>query len=312
MHKMKDLAEKYLFTHNDVFAEVFNKLVFYGTGLVIREDELEDVRPGTLYEPSSDYEVREQERDVVKFWRREGVILSLLGLENQTRIDKYMMLRVMGYEGADYRYQLIQREEDIAEARRQGNRELAERLRKRKCYPVITVVLYYGKQRWKKYKSLYECLELPEGLRGVVEDRHLNVIEMCCLSDNEEAKLDRDLLAVVDMLKQMNSTGKYIPKHVEGIRHIEAVILMARALSRHKEDFTDMVNRLYELKAEGKENIQLFDLVEAVRKATDSEWEARRREIDFYRTYKFMKSIGVSPENLEKYRAMYPDIQPAD
>lgn len=29
----------------------------------------------------------------------------------------------------------------------------------------------------------------------------------------------------------------------------------------------------------------------------------------FRKSFEFMKSVGVSPENLEKFKAMYPDLQ---
>ena len=40
------------------------------------------------------------------------------------------------------------------------------------------------------------------------------------------------------------------------------------------------------------------------------EGRAEERAEGFQKTLEYLKSIGVSPENMEKFRAMYPDIKP--
>ena len=52
--------------------------------------------------------LHEQERDVAKYWtnsnnERVGVCIAFLGFENQTKYDKDMPLRVIGYDGAEGR-----------------------------------------------------------------------------------------------------------------------------------------------------------------------------------------------------------------
>ena len=69
------------------------------------------------------------------------VVIALLGLENQTKPDENMPLRVISYEGASYKSQLLDGEKNF--------------------YPVITLVLHFGKQHWEKARSLYEKLEVP-------------------------------------------------------------------------------------------------------------------------------------------------------
>ena len=316
--KVKDIAEKQFFSHNEIFAETFNELVLKDTGLVIHEDELEDARTRSDYEPAASEGVREQERDVAKFWKKGGVILSLLGLESQTRIDKYMPVRVVGYEGADYRYQLIQREDDAKAAAREGNRELAKAIRARKCYPVITAVLYYGiKPRWKKYRSLYDCLEMPDALKAVVPDRKINVIELAWLSQEQEDSLKTDLRLVVNMLRQIRITGTYTPNNLQDIQHVKDILMMFEALGGNMDTYTDAMLE-YVAKHEGRRDVQVKEVARALQ-----EWQRREGRAEgriegraeglaegFLKTLNFLKSIGVSPENMEKFKAMYPDIKP--
>ena len=53
---------------------------------------------------------------------KQNIRIACVGLENQTRPDPDMPLRVIGYDGAEYRAEL------------NGNDR----------YPVVTLVLYFG------------------------------------------------------------------------------------------------------------------------------------------------------------------------
>lgn len=118
----KDIAEKILEAYNDVFSDIVNVLLFNGDQ-ILKENELEDQAPRSAYKADGKY--REIERDVAKRWKNKNIRLACIGLENQTEPDADMPLRIMGYDGAEYRAQL-------------NNENQRER------YPVITLVLYYG------------------------------------------------------------------------------------------------------------------------------------------------------------------------
>ncbi len=99
----KDIMEKTLEGYNDVFADIMNVLLFQGERIVQVED-LSDALPRSYYKVSG--EVREQERDVAKYWRKHQIRIATLGIENQTEEDADMPLRVLGYDGAAYRDQI--------------------------------------------------------------------------------------------------------------------------------------------------------------------------------------------------------------
>ena len=99
----KDLLEKTLEEHNDVFADIVNALGFGGEELVSPES----LKPGptaSIYE-DPDGRKREQHRDVVKYCTQSGVVLALFGLENQSGEDYDMVFRMMSYDGAAYKQQ---------------------------------------------------------------------------------------------------------------------------------------------------------------------------------------------------------------
>ena len=100
-------AEKHFEEINKIFADIVNGTLF-GGNQTIKEDELIDLPHKSQYK-ADDGKLHEQERDIVKRWSKENVIFSIIGIENQTTIDKDMVLRVIGYDGASYRSQLLEK-----------------------------------------------------------------------------------------------------------------------------------------------------------------------------------------------------------
>ncbi|MCR5622495.1 MAG: hypothetical protein K6G18_11670 [Treponema sp.] len=91
----KDIAEKALEEYDDVFSDIVNVLLFGGEQLV-KEDELTEAAPLSVYKDDGG-RLREQERDISKFWKDGRIRICLYGLENQTDIDVDMPLRVISY-----------------------------------------------------------------------------------------------------------------------------------------------------------------------------------------------------------------------
>lgn len=136
----KDVTEKILESFNDVFADIVNVLLFNGEE-VVKPDELIAQAPRTAYK--ADGKIREIERDVAKRWVKQNIRIACVGMENQTAPDPDMPLRVIGYDGAEYRSELNGEQKD--------------------CYPVITMVLYFGHEKhWDKPLTLSGCFEVSE------------------------------------------------------------------------------------------------------------------------------------------------------
>ena len=232
----RDITEKHLETYDDVFADMVNVLLFNGQRRVGPGD-LRDTRARTLYK--TDGKLREQERDVSKLWVSKGVVLSLIGIENQTEIDRDMALRVFGYEGADYRGQLS---ED-----------------RRGLYPVITLVLYFGERRWTAPRSLYERIEVPEELRPFVNDLKLNVFEVAFLTDEQVERFTSDFKIVADYFVQMRRDRDYVPSR-QVVEHVDAVLKLLSALTRDNR-FEEAQNHFR--KGESVTMLSVLDKVEA-------------------------------------------------
>ena len=205
----KDITEKTLEDYADVFADVVNVLLFNGEQRVMPED-LVDTTARSQFK-ADDGVLHEQERDVVKRWKHGKIVIALLGLENQTKPDANMPLRVFSYEGANYKSQLLDGEENS-------------------FYPVITLVLYFGKQRWEKARSLYEKLRVPEELRPYVNDFTINVFEISYLSEEQLAMFRSDFGVVAEYFVRSRTDPGYKPKK-KVIKHVDAFLKMMKAVT---------------------------------------------------------------------------------
>lgn len=210
----KDITERHLTYHNDVFAVVANACIAYLTGnrsfRLIHPDELREAPTRTIY--TADDDIHEQERDVAKYWTAGGVVICLLGLEIQTDIDPNMVLRVFSYEGGDYRRQLTQKG--------------------LKPHPVLTFVLYFGtERRWPEYlKTLSGRLDFPEYLRPLLNDCRLNVIELAWLTDEELDLFEGDFRFVLEVLRCMRLGRRFVLTD-QVIEHVDAVLRLLHALT---------------------------------------------------------------------------------
>lgn len=213
----KDITEKVLEDYNDVFADIVNVLLFHGKR-VVKEDCLTDTRDISQYKIEN--KIHEQERDVSKLWEKldagienengEKVVIAMYGLENQTKIDKEMPFRVIGYDGAKYRGQI--------------NKE------KRKHFPVVTMVLYFGERHWDKNKTLYEGMIVPKYLEPYVNDYKINVYEIAYLTEEQVSMFTSDFKIVADYFVQMRKNKNYEPSQ-ETIQHVDEVLKLMSVLT---------------------------------------------------------------------------------
>ena len=108
--------------------------------------------------------------------------MALFGIDNQTDIEKNMPLRVIGYDGAAYRQQLLQ---------------------KRKPVPVITLVLHFGtKERWNEPCSIKELLDIPENLGKYVNDYSMHVFDIAWLTEEQLVIFESDFGIVANFFVQ--------------------------------------------------------------------------------------------------------------
>ena len=210
----KDITEKMLEDYNDVFADIVNGLLFNGRQ-VIRENALTSGVDHSMYK--ADGKVHEQERDTAKFWKTGrgsvSVRLALIGIENQTEYDAEMPLRVIGYDGAAYRAEL--------------NDDSKDR------YPVLTLVLYFGKKRWKNRK-LSDIISLTGEFQPYLNDYRINVFEIAYLSEEQLSYFHSDFRIVADYFVHSRDNPDYRPANPQKFSHVDEMLKLMSVLTNDK------------------------------------------------------------------------------
>ena len=184
-----DSSIKVLADYNDVFADIMNVILFDGEQ-VIDVKGLENAKDRSQYKADGD--LHEQERDVSKFYNGELMREAFLGIEHENRDEPFMPFRIISYDGAVYRSQLLEKG-------------------KTKPFPVITLVLYFGMKHWPHGKSLHEVMEIPEKLKPFVSDYRINVVEVAYLKPEQIEKFQSDFRYIAEFFVQKRTTGDYKP-----------------------------------------------------------------------------------------------------
>jgi predicted transposase YdaD len=213
----KDITEKNLEAFNDVFADIVNVLLFKGKHLM-KEKDLEVASKDSMFK--ADGKIHQQERDVSKFWKNGEVRISILGFENQTVQDYKMPLRVISYDGASYKQQLLDTYDDKSKDKK-----------KKALYPVVTLVLYFGtEEKWSTHKNLLSCFKVPEELKAFVNDYKINVFNIAWLSDKTIDMFKSDFKIVAKYFQTVRRKKDYKGSKEE-IRHVDALLKMLSVLT---------------------------------------------------------------------------------
>ena len=206
----KDITEKLLEDYNDVFADIINGLIFNGEQRILPES-LENTQVHSQYK-AEDGKVHELERDVAKYWKDKKVELAICGIENQSSVEKNMPFRIVGYDGASYRSQLLEERKEIL--------------------PVMTIVLYFGTNRhWYGKKNIKGLMKIPEELNDYINDYEMKVFEIAWLTEAEIDRFHSDFKIVANFFVQKRKNKNYIPDDPTEIRHVDEVLKLLQVMT---------------------------------------------------------------------------------
>lgn len=230
----KDRTEKYLESYNDVFADIFNVLLFKKK--IIKPDRLRALSVETVYKAANGY-LGMQERDIIKEYRGSRFLVAALGIENQSTIDKDMPIRVMGYDYTAYQEQIKNSDKRV---------------------PVITIVLNFSKTKWTSPLSLKDILHMPEELAGYVQDYKIHVFNIAHLPREVRNQFTSDFKVVADYFSEKGNPD-YQPGNEE-IHHVEAVLSLLRVFTN--DDRYDSIIRDVKNNKLQKERITMCTFVD--------------------------------------------------
>lgn len=201
----KDKTEKMLESYNDVFADIFNVLLFQEKW--IRQEELHSKDKEGIYK-AEDGMLKSNERDVLKIYKDNLLSIATLGIENQSQIDKDMPIRIMGYDYSSYQKQI-----------EEGKKRI----------PVITIVLNFSKTEWKSPLALKDIMTVPSKMEPYVQDYKIHVFNVAHLPKEVRNQFTSDFKVVADFFAEKDNPD-YQPG-VEEIKHVEAVLELLRVFT---------------------------------------------------------------------------------
>ena len=205
-------------------------------------------------------------------------------------------MRVIGYDGSSYRDEMNQDEIVIDEITGKKHKIRHER------YPVVTIVLYFGKTPWKKPLSLYDVLKISDELKPFVNDYKINLIDVPRLTGEQVEKFTSDFQIIADYFVQLNESNDYVPKE-KNIKHADSFLKLMSVLTQ--DDKYAEISREISHDEEGFNMCEVLDKAEARGEARgkvigEAMGEARGKAIGEARG----KTIGALNKTVEILRVI--------
>ena len=267
MGNIDKLTTKFM-NHNDVFADAFNFIIYNGEK-IIDASTLKPMDSHILLDifdwdkPKQSYKTVQKYRDVFKqavIKYDDEAAYVLLGVENQTDIHYAMPVRNMIYDALSYAEQVSARGyyNKKNKTAKDGVEFLSGFLKTDKLIPVITLVVYFGVEKWDGPISLHEMLDTNNDVvLKYIQDYRINLIEPSGIKEEELELFTSDLKEVLTFIKFSKDSEK-IKEHYmdrgkvmidnDAIRVIETVtnIKVPKKKGRKKTDMCEAINKLIE------------------------------------------------------------------
>ena len=196
----KDGGWKNYFNDNRRYADLINGIGCYGKQIVKETDIQEE-----------DISAREKSRDMLRKVAF-GTCFVIIGIENQEEKDYSLPLRNMFYDVTNYEKQASKIRKEV---RKETNLEAGEYMygfkKDSKLHPLVTFILYAGKEPWETPNSLHDMLDftdVPEELRDIVSDYKVNVIDIRKFENTNV--FQTDIKQVFDFIRYSDDMNKLL------------------------------------------------------------------------------------------------------
>lgn len=192
-------------------ADLINGVIFHGKQIV-RACDLQEQNPVLHDISKKDNRVSAVENTLdLSVMVTVGKAKFLLMLQGQT-IEHYVMpVRASHERGTDYynQWKKLQKKHNEVGDLKKGEEYLSGAKKRDKFYPVIHIVVYFGKKRWKaarKMEDLFWTERFPEELKNLFTEKSLPIFEMRHFPNEEW--FQTDLRQVCGFLKRTNDKTK--------------------------------------------------------------------------------------------------------
>ena len=214
MGKIDTITKEYM-KDPVIFADMFNKFLYHGKQVInpdnlIEMDSTEIVVPygeGKAGVPAQKY------RDVLKLMKTDGnIAYCILGCEDQGAIHYAMPVKNMLYDSMQFARQVTK----AAKSHRQEKEHkptsdefLSGFYKTDRLIPVVTLVIYWGPDRWDGPLTLKEMYaEADDAVMQYVPDYKINLIAPEQMSDDEIKEFQTSLKEVMLYIKYSKDKNK--------------------------------------------------------------------------------------------------------
>lgn len=230
----KDLSTQELLCQPDVFADISNAHLFKGKRVICPED-LERL-PEQMTSRSASGMLQRCISDIRMRYKKAGVNIAIIHVENQTGICNTMPIRDLGYIFSSYNEQI---KELKRENRRKGKRCYTKEIGdEQRLLPVITLILYYGKQPWEKPLTIMDLVNVTEKYKQILEpfilNHRIHVVQLQKQDSNMIDKYHSDFWHVANYLASCGNKNKqklFLRDNTRKIVHREELLDVMHALS---------------------------------------------------------------------------------
>lgn len=222
----KDITEKILMSHADVFADCINTLVYDGKQRL----NMENTQPAPTESFYKGEKFHNQFCDTSRYLVEEGNIIAQYIIENETQPKERQILRKMSYQGGAYRQQLES---------------------STPVYAVIGIVIAWTGKSNRIPLSLHKLLVqngVPMEEVKLIDDAEVAVFRMNNLSPEIRKRFVSDMGFVADYLND----GNFESRREQKIIHLEALCDMMEALTGDSRFREQMEKLLEKEQKEGK------------------------------------------------------------
>ena len=198
-----DTTEKVRLQNNNLFSDMVNGILFHGNCLIdpIHLHNYDSHESTYIHLFGID-----RTRDMIKKYE-DGYII-LIGIENQSKIDETMPIRILGYDFINYMNQqkVFYRDYKLITKYNRKYPEDKKKLPKLELYPVMSIVINYGERRWNKSTTLKGMMKkIPKVFKGYINDWEIKVIDIVDVDyKNFRHKDNQDLVLGIQRLYESN------------------------------------------------------------------------------------------------------------
>ncbi len=300
MGKENTVTKEYI-RNPEIFADAFNKFLYNGRQVIKPESlaELDTTEIALPYGESGAAVPGQKYRDVLKLAMTDGhVAYCILGIENRSGINYAMPVKNMVYDAMQLSYQVTKAAQ--SHKNKEGSRKdkpspqeyLSGFYKTDKLIPVITLVIFWGAEKWDAPLSLREMYATTdETVMKYAPDYKINLIAPEQMTEEEIGEFTTSLKEVMLYIKYSQDKTKLqeVTQANEGFK----------SLDRQAAEVINVTTNSRLKYPEGKERIDMCVAIEEMRMDSRIEGELKG-------SIKTYKEVGFSlQETIQRIAGNY-------